>query len=614
MRAQVHAITGELDIALALIDEAAAGFAAAGAASEALRTQLGRMHVLNERGSHDDAVRTGEAVLADLDADGAVPDAGAGWLRAKVHHNLAICHTFAGRHGPAEQHGRLAEEAYRAAGLDSEIASLHQNRAEGLLELGHARESLPLFHEAAAEFHASGLMLFEARCLVGIGRASALLGRWKDSLGSFDQAREQLERLDVGADLDQLLVRTAEAWLAVGLHDEALTAYHQAEPSLRASGQVHYLAQLLAGTGSALASAGRLVEARENLAEAAELHEASGHAGLLAQARLEIADVLDRRGLRADARIVAQEALDGLGDGGWDVQRVYAHLRAADLALPDLGAARQHLVTAAALTQQLALPPLTYRVDARRGRVERLAGNTDQARRLLNAATIVVEELRASLPTETLRTSFLRDAATAYVELVALELDAGDLPAAFAAAERSKSRTLLDLLSGGASARRKATRRPPSPPARGSRSSRRSCAPSTARCSGEAAAASRQPTVALAALPCVSAPWRWSRPCGPNRFARPPARRTPLVIRSHFSSSRSGYLPTWPCSRTTCWTTRSSPSRSTDASCEWCGKLPAWRLSLPCCGGLALSGSASASAPRSPAATATGCSRAPARS
>jgi len=450
LQAQARAIEGDLDGALALIDRARTGFLAAGAPLDALRTELGRMHVLNERGDQEEAITTGARALAALDDPAARSHADGRrlqMLRAKVHQNLSVCHAFAGRYARAAQEGALAETAYRAAGLEDEVASLHQNLGEQLLEVGRADEARALLQQATEEFRATGRSLFEARCHVGVGRAGMLLGHWTEALEEFARARALLEELDVRADLDQVLLRTGEAWLALGLHEEALVAYAEVEPSLRRAGQTFYLAQLLTGTGSALARAGRHDEAERALSEAAELHRSSGNVPLLSQVLLEIADVHDRRGRKADARAVAATAVDLLAGGEWLVQRVYAHLRAADLSHPDLDRVDRHLARARTLLVPLGLAPLTFRVDARQGRLRRLQGDLAEGRRLLHGACATVEALRASLPTMSLRTSFLRDAAASYTELVALELDAGDVPAAFTAADRSKSRALLDQLS-----------------------------------------------------------------------------------------------------------------------------------------------------------------------
>ncbi len=451
LTAQTHAIEGDLDRALDLIEQARAAFEVTGLPVEALRTDLGRMHVLNERGRHDEAIRIGEQALLALDELGAEGPADAvpaetTWLRAKIHHNVSVCHAFAGRLSQALEAGERAEEAYVAAGLTAELALVRQNRGEQLLDSGRAGEAHGALMVAAEEFRAKGQRLFESRCLVGIGRAEVLTGRWGKALETFARARELMDGLDVQADVDELLLHIGGAWLALGLHDEALAAYREAEPSLRRRHRQHHLAHALTGIGSALARTGALADADAALAEAAALYQAAGNVPLLARTLLEVAHVQDRRGDRPRARVAAATAVNLLHGGPWAIELFFAHLRAADLAEPDLAVVAEHLSVAASLAQDLQLAPLRFRVDARLGRLERWRGNRAAARTSLLAATEVVETLRAGLPTEALRASFLNDAAAAYVDLVALALDEADARAAFDAAERSKSRGLVDLM------------------------------------------------------------------------------------------------------------------------------------------------------------------------
>src|SRR5215475_1764023 len=65
--ARIHAERGELDQALTLIEQARSGWWQAGQPVPALRTDLGRMQVLDDLGRHDEAARVGEALIAALD-------------------------------------------------------------------------------------------------------------------------------------------------------------------------------------------------------------------------------------------------------------------------------------------------------------------------------------------------------------------------------------------------------------------------------------------------------------------------------------------------------------------------------------------------------------------
>ena len=67
LRARVLTERGELDAALGLIEQARAGWWAAGRQLSALRTDLGRMQVLDDLGRHRDAAAVGVKLLAALD-------------------------------------------------------------------------------------------------------------------------------------------------------------------------------------------------------------------------------------------------------------------------------------------------------------------------------------------------------------------------------------------------------------------------------------------------------------------------------------------------------------------------------------------------------------------
>lgn len=454
--AQAVAVDGDLPRALDLVDAARRGWLGQGAHVEAMRTTLGRMHVLNELGRHPEAVSSGEELLAMLGANGAglAPQA-RDRLRAELHQNLGACYSFVGDYELALASYDECETHFSLAGTPVDVAEARYNRGEVLLELGRASDALDAFEQAAESFAAADQARTVARVVSQIGRAQLLRGSFVDALASFERARLLLDELGVRADRDVTLLSTAEAYRTLNLFEEAIATYREAAQSLRAGGSAHYLARALAGLGSAYLAAGMPAEAGAALAEAAGAFEAAGNAGQLSAVLVEQAAVRAALGAREDAVALAGRALALLSGRDLSVPRAYAHLRMADLA-SDPDVVQGHLLAAGEIAADLALPQLRYRVDLRLGQLRRRQGRVDEARTLLEASVATIEDLRATVRQEAMRASFLRDKVDAYTELVELWLDRGDeagVRKAFEVAERAKSRALVDLLTGLAGAR-----------------------------------------------------------------------------------------------------------------------------------------------------------------
>ena len=172
---------------------------------------------------------------------------------------------------------------------------------------------------------------------------------------------------------------------------------------------------------------------------------------MLCSVMLEQAALHNARGKRAMALHTAQQALALVSGEAWPVQHLYASMRVADLLLPDTAAAEPYLLNSQRLADALNLPAMNYRLNSRLGHLRRLQERDGEAQMHLDLALAQIEQLRGYLAQEALRTSFLRDKTAAYEDLIELHLKRGDaesLRQAFGVAERAKSRTLVDLLTG----------------------------------------------------------------------------------------------------------------------------------------------------------------------
>lgn len=454
-RARTHAINGEFDVALRLIRSAYEGYVSLGSNLEALRTKVGLMAVLIDVGRYAEALSAAQAILDVLDQPNKLRAASTpqetDFLAALVYHNRGVCYEYVGRYDEALDAYATAEQYYRTLGEAQGLAEVTDNRGSILLHLGRGQEALVAHGAAAKIFEAADLTLAQALSLGNIGETHLRLANYQQSLDALERARLLLEPLDALAEECFLLRNTADAYLALNLYPEALAAYREADDLLRTAGMVHERAQVLWGMGSTLIARSEFAAAERVLGEAASLFESAGNEPLLSGVMLELATLLGARGEHGVALAAADRALALVHERDWPVHSVYAHMRLADLLLPDMVAAEQHLLAAQRMVERLALPHLRYRLTERLGRLRSLQGRREEAHVLLEAAVEEIEGLRGTLLQETVRASFLRDKIVAYEELLRLHLDRGDAEGrrrAFGVAERAKSRVLVDLLGG----------------------------------------------------------------------------------------------------------------------------------------------------------------------
>jgi CHAT domain-containing protein len=455
VRTQTYIANGELDAGLRMANEAYEGYVALGMNLKALRTHVGRMAAYKELGLYQEALDAGQIVLDTLAGGGELnvrPSIQQSkLLSALVHQNRGLCYEHMGRYAEALSAYASAEKRYRTLGVTDRLGEILDNRGGILLHLGRGNEALAA-HEAAADvFATAGLSLSHAIALSNIGEANRRLANYTRALNTFEQARRLFESLDALVQKSLLLLYMANVYLELNLYSEALATYQETNELLRGMGMAHDRAQALWGMGSALVAHLRFEEAEEALGEAADLFAAADNVPLFSGVMVERASLLATRGDREAALDSARRALSLVSGSEWPVQRVYAHLRLADLLLPDTTEAELHLLAAHHLAEHIALPPVRYRLNERLGRLRRLQGRDEEAQRLLKAAVEEIERLRGTVTQDAMRASFLRDKTVAYEELLQLYLARDNeegLWLAFTIAEKAKSRALVDLLSG----------------------------------------------------------------------------------------------------------------------------------------------------------------------
>ena len=459
VRAQVLAERGELDEALRLIADARALWTEDGDVLAALRTDLGRMHVLDDLGRHQEAIEVGEQLVSGLGGlcvagreggDGVETEAR--YLRAHAVKNLGVAYGLVGRHAAAlEAYARAAEE-YAALGRHEETALPLANTGVELLALGRPGEALASFARAIEIFERADDPVFAAQCRGDAAQAHRQLGQIGEALRLLEEARGSLERLGAATEAVRLRLALAETHLAVGLWGEARDAASSAALEAARSGLRHDEATARFLLSLCDLAEDRSAAALDELAAAQALFSAVDDQQFLARVSLARAEALSRLGRRQEARETVARCAATLEEGGWQVPLVSARLLQCDLAEgPDEAEAR--LLEVAGLVDGLDLPELSYEHQLRTARVLRARGDLDLAVHHLDRALAELERATGALPDYALLTSFRTHRSQAHGELVEVLLERGrpgDVEAASRVADDVRARTLTDLLARAA--------------------------------------------------------------------------------------------------------------------------------------------------------------------
>lgn len=452
LRAQISTERGDLETGLTLVAAARGFWLSAGQPTAALRTDLGRMQILDDLGRHTEALAVGaelvaaaEAVAAAVPADH--PDhALARAVRAHAIDNRGTAYGLLGQHEPALAAYAEAEAEYRRLGLVAEAARPLANRGVELLALGRAREAQADLRAAVDGFLAAGDRLFAAKCQGFLGQAHQQLGELFEALDVLSRARATLTELGATAEAVRLQLAIAETYLAIGGWPEARHEAAEAAAVTTGAGMRHDAAMAHYLLASAELGAHDLDAAEAALDRAAPVFAEVQDQQYRARTDLARAEVAAGRGRAAEAVERAESAATALAAGGWAGPQAWAHLRLADLT--DGEPSDRHLGQAGSLVEELRQPPLRQAYALRAARRARRSGNLDEAERLLRQATDDLDRSARALSDHALRTAFRADRHAAYDELVATLLDrggAGDDAAARAAAGAAKAATLRDL-------------------------------------------------------------------------------------------------------------------------------------------------------------------------
>jgi CHAT domain-containing protein len=458
LRTKGHALRaiGQSRTALPLYDEAATAFRKAKAHQEEGRTYMGQFSALSSLGYYDECLKKGKTFrrrLVKIKDD---------LTLAKLDANLAIVNHLSGQYQVAVRLHNSAIRKLEALGQTDLIYPTKVNRANTLWQLNRFRRAAQDYQDSRAYFEQKGQKALVAVVNTDLGFLLFSQQHYGEALELLISARDGFEATGQTERRALAEIDLAYCYNALGLYREALEYYQAATGTLTQLGIKYETVRAELGCAQVLINMGEVEQALHYLDKVLAIY---GEAGSPEQNRHLMAVAWLYRSLLltdyAESLKLSRQAAAIFGELKLLEWHAQSQLIEADLLRlsGDLISAESCFKQLTKTLNRLNLPHLTYQLHYGLGKLyeDKAAKATAQietqenrelARQEYRLATDQIETIRAILRPEDLRSAFMENRLGAYETLVNLYLhQPQNIEEAFACVERSKSRSLLDLVS-----------------------------------------------------------------------------------------------------------------------------------------------------------------------
>jgi CHAT domain-containing protein len=439
-------LDGQVELAVAQLDQAAAEFTALGQPLSVAATQVSRLHALAMLGRYDEALECGVQARDLFVAHGDILAAG------KIEQNLGNIHFRRDAYHEAEQLYRIARERYVAVGDQKQLAQIDNCLALALTWQHQFRAAARFYEQALAGAEAAGLEVTQAEIESNLGGQAMFQGRYDQALDYLERSRRRYTALGMPHEAATIEKELADAYLELNLAPEAAVIYARVSPLFAELGMQAEQAWALTHYSRACLLLGQLDEAYALLTEARILHTSERNPIGEAMAALIEAQLYHVEGDYEGAALTAAQAeAPFAAANAWEWLLLARWLRAEAIrALGHLREARTSLVAVLREAERRGLPQLALRCHTSLGLLAIALDQPAEAEAAFKQAVKEVEALRAPLPAEEFYTAFIADKLTPYTELARLCLtsEAGRVVEALDYIERARSRALVDMLRG----------------------------------------------------------------------------------------------------------------------------------------------------------------------
>ncbi len=433
---------GRLELSLEFFTSADEQFRHLGKPLESARTKVAKMIPLGLLGEYDQASRVGAEALSVFIAEDDEVAAG------KIEMNLSNISSRQGRNLEAKEFSASALGRFRAANETSWQVMAENDLAHTLAELNDFKTAEIHYAAALSTARSERMLLTEAEILASLGNLQTLRGNYGEALNHLELSRQIFEKLKMPHQTAIADLETAEIYQTLNLTKEAATLYEELNSQLRSFKMRGEEARSRSNYGKLSIETKAFEKARFELETALSLFRKEENPSGTAKVELLIARLDSSLGEFGKALAGANAALESIDAAELPRLRLEALFMKGDL-LRELNRAEEartvlsDCVSAAAEFEQHSLEALALVALAQIDIEERAP---DNAFAKLKRAVTIVEELRAPIPAEEFRMTFLADKLAPFKMLSRLSVDSGEIEEAFLWTERARSRTLLEAV------------------------------------------------------------------------------------------------------------------------------------------------------------------------
>ena len=330
------------------------------------------------------------------------------------------------------------------------IASIGLNRAYVLTEMNRFDEAVQSFEVTKVHCERHGMTLWAAIADRGISQMHFRRGNYSTALRILEQVRRKHEELSDARRVGLCDMDRAEIYLELNLFDDAAIIASRAHETFERLGNRYEAGKCLTYQGIAEFKLMKDKDAEKALVRAREIFQKEGTGNDVWVAVIDLwrAQLLTRQQQFSLAQELAQRAAETFERQQAPARAANARVLSAQswLELEETAPALQDAQKALDEIEGYHAPWVSYQCYNTLGRLKELSGALEDAEQLYMKAIDLMESLRGNIRLDEMRMSFGRDKYQVYENMVNLKIARGDKQAAFQFVERSKSRTLIDLL------------------------------------------------------------------------------------------------------------------------------------------------------------------------